>query len=246
MQEERNVRPDFAKLSADSDFYKPQDRRSTREKLKDMDTKGKVSFIAEYYGLKILTITFLAGFAIFFILHMIFAKDIGFSVLAVNTVQDVCPADEEEFYKEFLDKENFDWKKNEVSITVGLGVSKTGQDSASQTNLQSIQSRLMANSVDVFFADREVLYSVGEFEYLADLNDYLPADIMEKYKDDLVTVKGLDSGKTYPVGIRIPADNPWLVESGWYPDGAVVGIQTDAKHGELAADFLLEILGENK
>ena len=98
----------------------------------------------------------------------------------------------------------------------------------------------------MFFANEDVLYSIGEFEYLADLNNYLPADILDKYEDDLVYIKGVESGKTYPVGIRIPADNEWLQKSGWYEDGAVVGIQDNAEHGELATNFVLEILGENE
>lgn len=243
---EGNIRPDFAKLPEDSELYQPADSRSTREKLKAMNAKEKAAFIAEYYGINILVTVALVVAAIFLVVHFLFSKDIGFNVMAVNTGEVDCPADSEEFYKDFLDGQDFDWKHEEVSVNVGLGVSMDAEDSASQTNLQMIVSRLMTGSVDVFFANEDVLYSVGEFEYLADLNNYLPSDIMDKYEDDLVYIKGVESGKTYPVGIRIPADNEWLQKSGWYEDGAVVGIQDNAEHGELATNFVLEILGENE
>ncbi|MDD6482085.1 MAG: hypothetical protein PUF65_07470 [Lachnospiraceae bacterium] len=243
---EGNIRPDFAKLPEDSEIYQPADSRSTREKLKAMNAKEKAAFIAEYYGISILVTVALVAAAIFLVVHFLFSKDIGFNVMAVNTGEVDCPADSEEFYKDFLDSQNFDWKHEEVSVNVGLGVSMDAEDSASQTNLQMIVSRLMTGSVDVFFANEDVLYSIGEFEYLADLNNYLPADILDKYEDDLVYIKGVESGKTYPVGIRIPADNEWLQKSGWYEDGAVVGIQDNAEHGELATNFVLEILGENE
>lgn len=243
---EGNIRPDFAKLPEDSELYQPADSRSTREKLKAMNAKEKAAFIAEYYGINILVTVALVVAVIFLVVHFLFSKDIGFNVMAVNTGNTECPADSEEFYKDFLDSQNFDWKHEEVSVNVGLGVSMDAEDSASQTNLQMIVSRLMTGSVDVFFANEDVLYSVGEFEYLADLNNYLSADIMDKYEDDLVYIKGVESGKTYPVGIRIPADNEWLQKSGWYEDGAVVGIQDNAEHGELATNFVLEILGENE
>lgn len=243
---EGNIRPDFAKLPEDSEIYQPADSRSTREKLKAMNAKEKAAFIAEYYGINILVTVALVAAAIFLVVHFLFSKDIGFNVMAVNTGEVDCPADSEEFYKDFLDSQNFDWKHEEVSVNVGLGVSMDAEDSASQTNLQMIVSRLMTGSVDVFFANEDVLYSIGEFEYLADLNNYLPADILDKYEDDLVYIKGVESGKTYPVGIRIPADNEWLQKSGWYEDGAVVGIQDNAEHGELATNFVLEILGENE
>ena len=119
------------------------------------------------------------------------------------------------------------------------------QDYASQTNIQMIQTQLMANSVDVFFAPEDFFKSLGEFEYLADLNDYLPADVLKKYKDDLVYIKGLDSGKTYPVGIRLK-NNKWIKKTGWYKDEVVVGIADNAKDGDLATALVLEILGENK
>lgn len=244
MQDEKNVRPDFAKLPEDAVFYQPEDRRSTREKLKDMNGKEKIAFIAEYYGINILVSVFLIGIVLFLILHFIFAKDIGLGILAVNTTQEASPADEDSFYTEFLEKNGVDLSKEEVSVNASLGVSPTAEDSVSQSNLQTIQTQLMAGAVDVFFADEDVLYSIGEFEYLADLNSYLPAEVIEKYEDDLVYVKGIESGKTYPVGIRLSADNDWIQKSGWYPNGAVVGIQDHAAHGELATALILEILGE--
>ena len=194
---EGNIRPDFAKLPEDSEIYQPADSRSTREKLKAMNAKEKAAFIAEYYGINILVTVALVVAAIFLVVHFLFSKDIGFNVMAVNTGEVDCPADSEEFYKDFLDSQNFDWKHEEVSVNVGLGVSMDAEDSASQTNLQMIVSRLMTGSVDVFFANEDVLYSIGEFEYLADLNNYLPADILDKYEDDLVYIKGVESGKTW-------------------------------------------------
>ena len=244
MQDEKNVRPDFAKLPEDAVIYQPGDQRSTREKLKDMNGKEKIAFIAEYYGINILVTIFLIGVVLFLILHFIFEKDIGLSILAVNTTQEVSPADEDAFYTEFLEKNGVDLSKEEVSVNASLGVSATAEDSVSQSNLQTIQTQLMAGAVDVFFADEDVLYSIGEFEYLADLNSYLPAEILEKYEEDLIYVKGIESGKSYPVGIRLSEDNEWIQESGWYPDGATVGIQYNAEHGELAAALILEILGE--
>lgn len=244
MQDEKNVRPDFAKLPETAVFYQPEDRRNTREKLKDMNGKEKIAFIAEYYGINILVAAFLIGVVIFLILHFAFGKDIGLNILAVNTTQEDSPADQAEFYTEFLEKNGVDLSKEEVSVNSNFGVSAKAEDSISQTNLQTVQTRLMSGSVDVFFANEDVLYSIGEFEYLADLTDYLPSDVIEKYEEDLVYVKGLESGETYPVGIRISADNDWIRKSGWYPEGTVVGIQTNAEHGELATALVLEILGE--
>ena len=167
------------------------------------------------------------------------------SVYVVNTTQGDCPGDDSAFYADFLKRNGVNPDKVDISISANLSVSVDAQDSASQTNIQMIQTQLMANSVDVFFAPEDFFKSLGEFEYLADLNDYLPADVLKKYKDDLVYIKGLDSGKTYPVGIRLK-NNKWIKKTGWYKDEVVVGIADNAKDGDLATALVLEILGENK
>lgn len=236
--------PDLAKLSEDASIYQPENKKTTKEKLAEMDTKGKIAFIAEYYGISILVTLALVAAALFLVFHFLFAKDTAFNIMAVNTAQKECPADKEEFYKEFLEKNGIDLEKSEVSISTGLGVSRTGDDSASETNLRTIQTRLMSGSVDVFLADAELFYSVGEFEYLADLAEYLPEETIEKYKDDLVYARVVETGETRLAGIRLSASNKWLKETGWYEDSAVIGIADGAEHAELAKTYILEVLDE--
>ena len=48
---EGNVHPDQSVLSENSAFYKPEDNRTTREKLQSMNFKDKIIFIVQYYGL---------------------------------------------------------------------------------------------------------------------------------------------------------------------------------------------------
>ena len=243
--QDKNVRPDFAKLPEDSEFYQPEDKRTTREKLKTMNRKEKAEFIVEYYGINIVVAVVLISVSIGLVVHFACKKENVLSVYVVNTTQDDCPGDDSAFYADFLKRNGVNPDKVDISISANLSVPVDAQDSASQTNIQMIQTQLMANSVDVFFAPEDFFKSLGEFEYLADLNDYLPADVLKKYKDDLVYIKGLDSGKTYPVGIRLK-NNKWIKKTGWYKDEVVVGIADNAKDGDLATALVLEILGENK
>ncbi|MCM1561885.1 MAG: hypothetical protein NC123_20500 [Butyrivibrio sp.] len=243
MQENNNVHPDLAKLSEDSAFYQPENKKTTREKLAEMDARGKIAFIAEYYGLKIILIIAAAAFVFFMFWHFLFSKDIVFNVMAVNSAQEECAADDEGFYSDFLERNGVDLEKGTVSVTAGLGVSDDGTDSESGTNLNTMQTRLIAGSVDVFLANEKVLYSIGEFGYLADLEKALPSEIITEHRDDLVYAKIVETGEHRAVGIRIPADNKWLQSSGWYPEGTVVGIADAAGNTDLALAFILEILG---
>ena len=45
---EGNIHPDNSVLSRDSQLYRPEDTRTTREKLKSMKFKDKVIFIVQY------------------------------------------------------------------------------------------------------------------------------------------------------------------------------------------------------
>ena len=89
--QDKNVRPDFAKLPEDSEFYQPEDKRTTREKLKTMNRKEKAEFIVEYYGINIVVAVVLISVAIGLVVHFACKKENVLSVYVVNTTQDDCP-----------------------------------------------------------------------------------------------------------------------------------------------------------
>lgn len=253
MQEEHklpegNVHPDNSVLSKDSDFYQPEDNRSTREKLKTMNFKDKVIFIAQYYGLKIAAVIIIAIAVIYFILHWVLTKDTVLNIMAVNA-QDImnssAAADEQSFYDEFLTENDIDPKDVEVSIDSSLNVVADDTNSSSMANIQSIQVQLMAGTDDIMFSDEEFMTSVGEMGYLADLTDHLPQNVLDKYADDIVYATGVDSKKTEAVGIRLK-DNEWIKKSGWFANvkEPVLGICMASQNQDLAERFMLYVLDE--
>lgn len=138
-----------------------------------------------------------------------------------------------------MENNGVDPEKNEVLVSSNFGASTNENDGASAESIQMIQSRFMTQSVDVFFADYDFFYSLGEFDYLADIREYLPEELLEKYKDDLVYVKSTETGKKYPIGIKLEK-NAWVKETGWYPDTCVVGLADGLKNKDLAVKFIEE------
>ena len=63
--------------------------------------------------------------------------------------------------------------------------------------------------------------------------------MLEKYKDDLVYVKSTETGKKYPIGIKLEK-NAWVKETGWYPDTCVVGLAEGLKKILKETPFELE------
>ena len=243
-REQTNVRPDMAKLSDDSALLQ-QDNRTERQKLSDMNGKEKLSYIAEYYGRTIILVTAGIIIAISLLIHFLFQKDIGLAVLAVNTTtMENTPADEAEYYDEVLSSCGIDPDSVRVSIDSSIGVSPNPNDSASQSNIQAIETRIMAGSVDVLFSDEDFLYSLGEFDYLEDLSTCLPQEVLEKYADDMVYTTSVETGETYAVGIRL-SDNAWIEATGWYEGSdAVIGIAAGVQNPEAARALVLTVLGE--
>ena len=95
--------------------------------------------------------------------------------------------------------------------------------------------------VIVYVSDYDFFYSLGEFDYLADIRDYLPDEVLEKYKENLVYVKSAENGKEYPIGITLK-QNAWVKETGWYQDSCVVGLAEGLKDSDLAVKFIEKVL----
>ena len=210
MDDQKNIKPDFSKAGEDSILYKKEEPKTEREKLKELHGKDKIWYLVHYYGLQTIVALAIIGIISFLIIHYVTQKDTALEIMAVNAMQSADnPAGDSGYYNDFLKENGLDPDKSEVLVSSNLGASANENDGASAESIQMIQSRFMTQSVDVFFSDYDFFYSLGEFDYLADIREYLPEELLEKYKDDLVYIKGLDSGKTYPVGLRLK-NNKWI------------------------------------
>ena len=224
MDDQKNIKPDFSKAGEDSILYKKEEPKTEREKLKELHGKDKIWYLVHYYGLQTIVALAIIGIISFLIIHYVTQKDTALEIMAVNAMQSADnPAGNSGYYNDFLKENGLDPDKSEVLVSSNLGASANENDGASAESIQMIQSLFMTQSVDVFFADCDFFYSLGEFDYLADIREYLPEELLEKYKDDLVYVKSIETGKKYPIGIKLEK-NAWVKETGWYPDTCVVGL----------------------
>ena len=242
MDDQKNVMPDRSRTSEDSILYKKTVQKTEREKLKELHGKDKAWYLLQYYGLQTLIALVLIAVVGYVVIHYVTQKNIALQIMAVNAVQsENNPASEESYYTDFLTENGLDPKENTVFVSGDLGATTNPDDSASVESIQMIQSRFMTGSVDVFFSDYDFFYSLGEFDYLADIRDYLPDEVLEKYKEDLVCVKSAETGKEYPIGITLK-QNAWAKETGWYKDSCVVGLAEGLKDSDLAVKFIEKVL----
>ena len=245
MDDQKNIKPDFSKAGEDSILYKKEEPKTEREKLKELHGKDKIWYLVHYYGLQTIVALAIIGIISFLIVHYVTQKDTALEIMAVNARQSADnKMEDSDYYDSFLKENGIDPDKNEVLVSSNLGASANENDGASAESIQMIQSRFMTQSVDVFLADYDFFYSLGEFDYLADIREYLPEDLLEEYKEDFVYVKSTETGKKYPIGIKLK-DNAWVEKTGWYPDSCVIGLAEGLKNSDLAVKFIEENILED-
>lgn len=245
MDDQKNIRPDFSKAGTDSILYKKEEPKTEKEKLKELHGTDKVWYLVQYYGLQTVVALAVIGILAFLIVHYVTQKDTALEIMAVNARQSADnKMEDSDYYDSFLKENGIDPDKNEVLVSSNLGASANENDGASAESIQMIQSRFMTQSVDVFLADYDFFYSLGEFDYLADIREYLPEDLLEEYKEDFVYVKSTETGKKYPIGIKLK-DNAWVEKTGWYLDSCVIGLAEGLKNKDLAVKFIEENILED-
>lgn len=232
--EEEAAKPDKKKPETVLDV---DEHMSEKEKFGLMTKQQKKEYIMEYYVPKALFALVIVGIVVFLVAKHFTAGSAALNILAVNTTQQETDAGEKTYYEDFLNENGLDPKKEYVSISTGIGVSSDPNDAMSQDSLQLVQNKFMANAVDVFFADSDLVLSLGEFGYMQNLDKVLSDELKEKYKDSFVYATVIETGEKMPVGIKI-ADNKWVKDTGWYGDDVAVGFGENAKNMELALKFL--------
>ena len=234
MIEEKNEKEEHA---APENVLDVNEHMTEKEKFRLMTKRQKRAYVMEYYAPKVLLALAVIGILVFLAVKYFTAETSVLNIVAVNTGEQTSDADEKTYYEDFLLENGYDPKKECVSINTGLGASSDPNDAMSRQSLELIQNKFMTNSVDVFFADTELVLSLGEFGYMQNLDTVLSEEMKEKYKDSFVYSTVLETGEKIPVGIKIK-DNPWVQKTGWYTGDVAVGFGENAKHMALALRFL--------
>ena len=68
--------------------------------------------------------------------------------------------------------------------------------------------------------------------------------IQSLFMTQSVDVKSTETGKKYPIGIKLKG-NAWVEKTGWYPDTCVVGLAAGLKNKDLAVKFIEENILED-
>ena len=178
---------------------------------------------------------------IFLIVHFATKTDFVMGVMVVNTDGESIEATGPDYFTDFLREHGVTSKRDVVNLNYTIWIDPNSDSDVDSTNLSTIQVLFMTRSVDVFFSDEEFLRLMGGTDYLADLRDYLPEELLAQYEDQQIMVQDTMTGETIVAGIRLE-NNAWVQKTGWYKETAAAGLADGMKNPELAVALLEEVL----
>ena len=182
---------------------------------------------------------------LFLIVHFATKTSFVMGVMAVNTDGEHIEATGPDYFTDFLREHGVASKRDVVNLNYTIWIDPNSDSDVDSTNLSTIQVLFMTRSVDVFFSDEEFLKLMGGTDYLVDLRDYLPGELLDRYEDQQIKVLNTMTGETIVAGIRLE-DNAWVQKTGWYEHTAAVGLADGMKNPELAMALLEEILNAER
>ena len=207
-------------------------------RMKDLKGKAKIEYYIEYYGWRTLGAISVCAIIIFLIVHFATNKTIVSGVLAVNCDGENMQAVDNTYFDDYLEEMGYDTSRVTMTVNCGLYVKADYEDQVTRSTMQTIQTMFVTHAVDVFLADEEYFVAVAQSDYLANLEDVLTEDELEGHEDQLVYATDAVTGQEILAGIRLTNDSTWLAATGWYEDGAVIGLTEVRKSDDLAVEML--------
>lgn len=215
-------------------------------RMKELQGKPKVEYYLEYYGWRTVGVIAVCAIVLFLTIHFVTNKTIVSGILAVNCDGEQIRAVEDDYFRAYLEEMGVDSSKNTMTVNCRLYVKPDYEDQVTRSTMQTIQTMFVTKAMDVFLADEEFFLAEAQSDYLADLRDILTKEEIKRHEDDLVYAVNAVTNQEILAGIRVNNDCKWMADTGWYKDGAVIGLTASRKSDELAVGILRRAIGEEQ
>lgn len=172
-------------LDDDAEIYKRGEDRSenltTKEKWKTMTKKERRTFFMTYYFWKImlgLAVVILIGYIIYCAVRPK-PNELAYIVVLDNVLN---PQMVEDYFEKAV--EDMGYTKKEAIINGDTSLSSSNN---TPTDAQAISTYIFAGTLDIMIGTEEALGLYASRGVIADIREYLPADILSSlHEDDLV------------------------------------------------------------
>jgi hypothetical protein len=216
---------------------------STKQKLKDMNTKQKFEFIWDYYRFHIIGTIIIIAIVTSFTIDIIKSKETILNITALGEYMDM---DRKEILENKVNAELIKDEQNKKQILFDFLVKqKDMRDEYSMASVQKLQASIAAKDVDVLILDKsdfEIYASQGTFMKLSQLSNFAQLNIPEK---DLVKYQAKDiDSKEEIYGINAES-LPVLEELKYNSKDKILCIVVNTQRLDKVSEFLNWFLAQN-
>lgn len=213
-----------------------------KKTFKTMTIGEKLEHIWEYYKLVILGIVAAVALIIYVIVKAVTPEpDVVMNAVLVNA--NSFDVQEENCFQRYLKENNYDLESETINVNASMYLDSTNDAQTSAVSYQVLVAMTMVGEIDLLIGDEGVINMMGSGHGLYEVEDILPAEIFEKYKEQFYTVEDSETGETYVCGIWLPEGNA-LKQDGYYVGEVLAAIPYTAENMDAAKDVLLYLLGE--
>lgn len=230
-------------LKDDALLYQQRETKTGKEQMKLLHGKKRMEFFLEYYGKKVLGISVFLLFLLYVAVHYLTTPGTALNILAVNATETELSEEAQQYFQDFLTKNQLDPKKNEVHVNQSIYVDANSMDAFNKSSVNMTITLFTTQAVDLFLSDEDFFRSMAIMGYIADLRTYLSEEQTSLIpKEDLIYVNTYETGEELLVGIRLKPENSWISRVKLYDYDAIIGISDGARNPETARKMLNEII----
>ncbi len=210
--------------------------REQNAKLKGAPLKEKFSYFMEYYlksTLAIIAILILVGSFVYTIVTA--PEDTAFAAYFYNDTGD---SSSTALIDDYIAYTGIDTKEHEVYLDATMDYSADNGNYMAYTGLEKAMAVISTKELDIIVGDQEAFDYFLRSDCFHDVTTILPAELLEKYKDQFYYYTFEETGETLPVGIYV-TDSPKLKEHNYYIDKEpILGFISNSDSIENALTFL--------
>ncbi len=197
--------------------------------LKDMPPKKRVEHILYYYKIHIIVGLIAIGILGSVIYHYATYREPILSVTMVNPHSDTSDEADEgaytsECFQEFLAYGGYDRNKDTIGLNRGVFFNVDQAISGGvPANIAALDVQMSACSIHTIITDEKTFNYLCDRSYFMDMSCFsLTEEELAKYEASFFYHTSKEDGKTYAVGIRLPASNSFVKGTQSYDD-CVIG-----------------------
>lgn len=157
--------------------------REQLQKLKDMSFKKKLGYLWHYYKIHAIITLLVIIFAASFIHNLVTRKDYAFYAVLINA--ETPYIDYMMYGDAFAQYAGFDTDKYVAFFDTSSKISSDYYNQDSAANTDKMSAMIYTGTIDVIVADTYAFEYYAQSNSFVNLENVLPADILEKYKNSL-------------------------------------------------------------